>query len=282
MVTGGERCLIEGVERRHVLSHTNQGGDTMRNQVTAALAGAVMLLGALTATAAAPVEAQTPRRDPVVIVGGFLTGQPIADFFYAGLADRLRADGYQAYIFGPVDFGMADIRASAASLDRFVDDIRATTGAQKVDLIGHSQGGLTGRYYIKSLGGAAEVDSMISLSSLHYGTAVANLGSFLLLGNCIGIAGCEQMRIGSSFLNELNAGDDTIGDVVYTNIVTVWDELVIPYWNGFLQNDGNNTNITIQSQCPFRFVGHAGVASDATVYSGVVDALRHEPIRLSC
>ena len=123
---------------------------------------------------------------------------------------------------------------------------------------------------------------MISLASLHYGTSVANLGSFLLLGNCAGIVGCEQMRIGSSFLNELNAGDDTIGNVAYANIATIWDELVIPYTSGFLHNDGNNTNVTVQAQCPFRFVEHIGVAFDATVYSGVVDALRHEPIRLSC
>jgi triacylglycerol lipase len=254
----------------------------MRGRFIAALVGVATLLGAVTATAATPAGAQTPPKDPVVIVGGFLTGQPIADIFYTGLADRLRADGYQAFIFGPVDFGTADIRASSASLNQFVDGVRASTGAQKVDLIGHSQGGLTSRYYIKNLGGAAEVDSMISLASLHYGTSVANLGSFLLLGNCAGLAGCEQMRIGSSFLNELNAGDDTIGSVAYTNFATVWDELVIPYTSGFLRNDGNNTNVTVQAQCPFRFVEHIGVAFDATVYSGIVDALRHEPIRLSC
>lgn len=254
----------------------------MRGRFIAALVGAATLLVAVTAMAATPVEAQAPPKDPVVIVGGFLTGQPIADVFYSGLADRLRADGYRAFIFGPVDFGLADIRDSAASLNQFVDGVRASTGAQEVDLIGHSQGGLTSRYYIKNLGGAAEVDSMISLSSLHYGTAVANLGAFLLLGNCAGIAGCEQMRIGSSFLDELNAGDDTIGNVAYTNVVTIWDELVIPYTSGFLRNDGNNTNVTVQAQCPFKYVEHVGVALDATVYSGVVDALRHEPIRLSC
>lgn len=254
----------------------------MRRRVVAALAVAAIAVGAVGGGSAPPAGGQVPARDPVVIVGGFLTGQPIASAFYAGLADRLRADGYQAFIFGPVDFGLADIRDSAASLNRFVDDVRATTGAAKVDLIGHSQGGLTSRYYIKSLGGAAEVDSMISLSSLHYGTAVANLGAFLLLGNCAGIPGCQQMTIGSSFLNQLNTGDDTIGAVVYTNFATIWDELVIPYTSGFLRNDGNNTNVTVQAQCPFRFVGHVGVAFDATVYSGIVDALRHEPIRLSC
>jgi triacylglycerol esterase/lipase EstA (alpha/beta hydrolase family) len=253
----------------------------MRKRLAAALAGAVMMASLVT-VAAAPAEARAPAKDPVVIVGGFLTGQPIADIFYAGLANRLRADGYQAFIFGPVDFGLADIRTSAASLNQFVDNVRATTGAAKVDLIGHSQGGLTSRYYIKSLGGSTEVDSMISLSSLHYGTAVANLGAFLLLGDCVGIAGCEQMRIGSSFLNQLNAGDDTIGNVAYTNIATIYDELVIPYTSGFLRNDGNNTNVTVQAQCPFKFVAHITVATDAAVYNGIADALRHEPIRLPC
>jgi hypothetical protein len=48
-------------------------------------------------------------------------------------------------------------------------------GAAKVDLIGHSQGGLTSRYYIKSLGGAAEVD----LDGLRRRTRV-------LMGRCQG------------------------------------------------------------------------------------------------
>jgi triacylglycerol esterase/lipase EstA (alpha/beta hydrolase family) len=255
----------------------------MRQRIIGALAGAAILAGVVGAVGVttAPAQAQTAK-DPVVIVGGFLTGEPIASVFYAPLAARLRADGYQTYIFGPVDFGTADIRTSAAALNTFVDGVRASTGAARVDLIGHSQGGLTSRYYIKNLGGAAEVDSMISLSSLHYGTAVASLGTFLGLGNCLGIVGCAQMAIGSSFLNDLNAGDDTIGSVTYTNFATIWDELVIPYSSGFLHNDGNVTNLTVQSQCPFEFVEHAGVALNATVYSGVVDALRHERIRLSC
>ena len=183
-------------ERRGDPSKRQSTGGNDEETLHCRAVGAATLLGAVTATAAAPVAAQTPPKDPIVIVGGFLTGQPIANIFYTGLADRLRADGYQAFIFGPVDFGLADIRDSAAALNQFVDGVEASTGAQKVDLIGHSQGGLTSRYYIKNLGGATEVDSMISLASLHYGTSVANLGAFLLLGDCVGIAGCEQMRIG--------------------------------------------------------------------------------------
>ena len=42
----------------------------------------------------------TPARDPVIIVAGTFAGQPAASIFYAPMAARLRADGYQPYIFG--------------------------------------------------------------------------------------------------------------------------------------------------------------------------------------
>ena len=42
------------------------------------------------------------------------------------------------------------------------------------------------------------------------------------------------MTVGSGFLADLNAGDDSIGNVLYTNIATVVDELVQPYTTSFL------------------------------------------------
>ena len=44
------------------------------------------------------------------------------------------------------------------------------TGAAKVDIIGHSQGGMMPRYYVKNLGGAAKVDDLIGLSPSNHGT----------------------------------------------------------------------------------------------------------------
>jgi triacylglycerol lipase len=230
---------------------------------------------------AAPAEA-APSRDPVIIVAGTFAGQTVSSVFYAPLAARLRAEGYQPYIFGLQTSGTQDIALTAAALNTFADQVRAQTGAARVDLIGHSQGGLVARHYVKYLGGAGEVDSVISLGAPHYGTAVANVAKLFGLGNCIGIVSCQQMSIGSSYLANLNAGDDTIGNVRYTNIASANDEVVIPYSTAWLANDGNNVNVRIQSPCFLRVVGHIGLATDGTVYSGISDALAGRSIGLNC
>ena len=245
--------------------------------VLAAFAAVVTLLVGV----GQPAEA-APSRDPVIIVAGTFAGQPVAGIFYAPLAARLRLDGYQPYIFGLPTSGTQDIATTAQALNAYADQVRAQTEATRVDLIGHSQGGLVSRHYVKYLGGASEVDSVISLGAPHYGTAVANVAKLFGLGNCVGIVSCQQMSIGSSYLANLNAGDDTIGNVRYTNIVSAGDEVVIPYTTGWLANDGNNANVRVQSPCFLRSVGHIGLATDGTVYSGIQDALAGAPITLNC
>ena len=161
----------------------------------------------------------------------------------------------------------------------FVQRVLRSTGASKVDLITHSQGGLVARYYVKNLGGAADVDSMVNLAVPHYG---APIGNWLALFGPLCTAACDEGTPGSDFLYALNAGDDTIGNVVYTNLISITDELVNPYTQAFLANDGNNTNVLIQSQCPLRVVGHLTMATDGTVYSGVRRALAKQSIALNC
>ena len=47
----------------------------------------------------------------------------------------------------------------------------AATGAAKVSMVGHSQGGMMPRYYIKFLGGASKVDDLVGLSPSNHGTS---------------------------------------------------------------------------------------------------------------
>ncbi len=243
---------------------------------------AIVTVGAL-GGCTTPVGTGGAPKDPVVIVGGTFVSGVFADVGYATLTSRLRAGGYPTYLFALPDLGMGDIRSTAAALGQFVDGVLATTGAGKVDLIGHSQGGLVSRWFVKELGGAAVVDSLISLAAPHYGSIEANLTALLFgFGTCLGVPACQQMSVGSDFLDDLNAGDDTIGDVRYTNLVSTLDELVVPYTSAFLANDGNVANVLVQSQCPLRPVAHLTMATDGAVYTGVRRALRHEAVTLDC
>jgi triacylglycerol esterase/lipase EstA (alpha/beta hydrolase family) len=161
-----------------------------------------------------------------------------------------------------------------------VAGVRDRTGAAKVDLVGHSEGGLVSRQYVKFEGGSSTVDSLVTLGTPNNGTAVANIINFIGAGNCLGIVACQQMAIGSDFLAELNAGDDTIGSVRYTNLYTALDELVRPVENAAMRDGA--TNVLTQSQCPFRLIEHLNLALDGAVYDGIRDALQGQPVRLNC
>ena len=236
---------------------------SLRTRLTALLVAVGLAVG-LAALPGAPAGAAT--KDPV--------------FANEPLAARLRADGHPVRIFELPTLGTQDIRLTAQALRSFVDGVRSSTGAAKVDLVGHSQGGLVARAYVKWYGGATKVDSLITLGTPNRGTYVANLVSFLGFGNCLTVVACEQMSIGSSFLNDLNAGDDTIGTVRYTTIRTLQDELVRPVGQATLYDGA--ANVLVQDPCVLRVVGHLGLILDGTVYSGIRTALAGGPVRLSC
>ncbi|WP_432050626.1 esterase/lipase family protein [Verrucosispora sp. NA02020] len=214
--------------------------------------------------------------NPVIVVGG-LSGFAAV---YEPLAARLRADGYRVWIYPLPNLGLGDITTSAGSLRSFVGQVRASTGAARVDLVAHSEGGLVSRYYIKNLGGGDAVGRYVSLGTPQYGTYVANIVAFLGLGSCAGVVACQQMTIGSPFLAALNAGDDTPGDVRWTTVRTRQDELVRPVDNATLADGA--TNVLIQSRCPLRVVGHLGLVTDGTTYSVIRQALRDQPVNPAC
>ena len=99
-------------------------------------------------------SARHPR--PVVLVHG--TFADMSDSWQA-LSPLLRNHGYCVFAlnYGASDgsdaFGIyatGDIAQSAAQLSDFVDRVLAATGADAVDLVGHSQGGMMPRYYLKT------------------------------------------------------------------------------------------------------------------------------------
>ncbi|AOW91662.1 hypothetical protein BFN03_00440 [Rhodococcus sp. WMMA185] len=179
--------------------------------------------------------------------------------------------GYVGYPGATIAAGTASMAQSSAELAELVERIKAATGAEKVDIVGHSQGGSMPRYYLKYLGGAESVDKMIALGpSNHPGSnPMAELfpGGAALLGT----AGIEQTAQ-SDFLAKLNEGGETMPGVTYTVIATKYDQLVVPYTETFLSGP-NVTNIVLQDECPQNFSDHMALAFDKLTLSYVLNAL---------
>jgi triacylglycerol esterase/lipase EstA (alpha/beta hydrolase family) len=232
---------------------------------------------------------------PVVLVHGTLAN--MNDNWQAA-SPILANHGYCVFAFNyggsspaSVLQGTGDIAASAQQLAAFVNEVLAATGAAKVDLVGHSQGGMMPRYYINFLGGAARVATFVALAPSNYGTTLDGLTQ---LGRQLSIimpingalstvcTACVQQEEGSAFLRTLNASP-TVAGVNYTVIESVDDEVVTPYTNAFLPAAANVTNITVNRQCVLDSSDHLEIAADPVALADMLNALDPaHPVHVPC
>ncbi|KAG0290285.1 hypothetical protein BGZ98_003524, partial [Dissophora globulifera] len=98
---------------------------------------------------------------PLILVHGLLANS-WDNWLYMG--PRFAAAGHCTYSFTygslpgiPLFAGLDKIENSAAEMATFVDQVLAATKATKANIVGHSQGTLMPRYYLKYLGGAAKI-----------------------------------------------------------------------------------------------------------------------------
>jgi triacylglycerol esterase/lipase EstA (alpha/beta hydrolase family) len=189
-------------------------------------------------------------------------------------------------LFGSID-GLGHITQSAEELRTFVNQVLSQTKAAKVDMVGHSQGGMMPNYYLKYLGGASKVDTFVGLAPSNHGTTVNGLKE--LIGNfpfaslvvelfleVLGAPALPEQEVGSAFEKKTFAGGDTVSGPRYVVIETTHDEVVTPYTNAFLSG-GNVTNITIQNQCPKDSVAHIGMFEDSPTMQNVLNQLSASP-----
>jgi triacylglycerol esterase/lipase EstA (alpha/beta hydrolase family) len=174
-------------------------------------------------------------------------------------------------------YGTGDIAKSAEQLASFVTQVLHATGAGKVDMVGHSQGGMMPRYYLRFLGGAKYVHTLVGLSPSNHGTTVDGLFTLANLLNASSFFGvlcpaCEQQDVGSAFLTKLNAGKDTVAGVRYTVIQSANDEVVTPYTSAFLSGT-NVTNTLLQAQCVLDQGEHLSAPYDHIADTDVLNAL---------
>ena len=213
--------------------------------------------------------------NPVVLVPG-LSGSAGRD--YQAAAPLLANNGYCVFAYDFSDNGFESNEDSAAGLSAFVDQVLAATGAERVDLVGHSQGGMMSRYYLKFLGGASKVGTLVGISPVSHGTTLFGAGTLARdnppLGAAVGSAcpACSEDVAGSDFMNRLNEGGDTVPGVRYTVIGTRYEEIITPYESQFLSGR-KVTNILLQDQCKLDAVDHLASIYDSIALQDMLNAL---------
>jgi triacylglycerol lipase len=263
-----------------------------RGRLARAAATAALLVCALAPTAARAAEEPLPPQGtplpgvndytckpparhpyPVVIVHGTFGNQSAFWNTAAGALQRLHYCVF-ALDYGnsplPGINGVGDIPTSARQLQTFINRVLTATHASRVTIVGHSQGGMMPRYYIKFLGGASKVDDLVGFSPSNHGTDTPLAPPAGLLG----CPACAQQAAGSPFMQQLNAGDQTPAPVSYTVLETNHDEVVTPYQSEFLPTtaDGRVVNVLLQDKCPSDATDHVFFPEDKVAIQWMLNA----------
>ncbi|MCZ2824798.1 MULTISPECIES: lipase family alpha/beta hydrolase [unclassified Modestobacter] len=213
----------------------------------------------------AAVEETTPG--PVLLVPGY--GGSVGSL--QPLADRLTAGGRDATVVPVPGDGTGDLAASAAVLGTAADAALERTGADSVDVIGYSAGGVIARLWAADRG-AEQARRVLTLGSPHHGTAIADLAARFLAAECPDA--CQQLTTDSPLLAELNAGDETPAGPSWVSVWTTQDETVTPPASAEL--DGA-LNLPVQSVCADAEVSHGQLPADALVQAIVLAQLAAGP-----
>jgi hypothetical protein len=137
------------------------------------------------------------------------------------------------------------------------------------------------RWYLERLGGAPKVHTYVAWTPLWRGTKLLGIDSLrdaapALSGPLVSLfnqfcTACTQVLSGSAYLNDLNADGEAIPGISHVNLMTRYDELVVPYTSGAMRDGG--TNIVVQDICPGDFYEHIGMARDPVAHQLTLNAL---------
>jgi triacylglycerol esterase/lipase EstA (alpha/beta hydrolase family) len=208
-----------------------------------------MLLGATYETAEEGEPAPGPSRRPIILLHGFLLTQTS----WLVLGHRLRRRGLGP-LYATTYYSVQPVRASAEHLAAFVDEVCARHGAERVDIIAHSMGGVVARYFVERLGGAARLGRLITIASPHKGTLMGRYGL---------VAGARDLVADSELMEELAVPRPCLP---YTSIWSRSDSVILPQVSSSIAPSGED--------CVFDDLGHLSLLASRRVTEVIVERLR--------
>jgi len=224
--------------------------------------------------------------DPVVVLHGLgATYYEDLNVLQASLAGHgycTFSETYGDYPGFPYVGGLRPVADSAAEIKDQILRVLAETGASKVDIVGHSEGGFQSLYVTKTQGIADRIDTVVAIAPPTHGTTFGNLVNLAYLFgvrsqvatvlNTFGCHACDDLITDGAAVKTLTTGPIAQPGVHYTVITSRYDELVTPTSTSFVKEPGV-VNEYVQDFCPFDPVGHLNEANDLNVWKLVERAL---------
>lgn len=227
--------------------------------------------------------------DPIVFIHGYV----VSDHEWNTMIDRFRSIGYPEQFLAAIRFStsiQSNVINAEEELPTFVEEVLTRTGADKVDVIAHSMGGLSSRLWIKFFGGGERVRDYVSVSGTHHGSYMGFFTQWL------GEAG-EEMYPAYALQNEshnlvqwnLN-GDPDLDDVdetpfgvedgggIFWNALWTDNDGFVRPPNSSCLNQSHRNDCTDPVNLLVPGVGHFGMVYDQAAFEIVQELVRkHNP-----
>ncbi|HMI35345.1 MAG TPA: alpha/beta fold hydrolase [Propionibacteriaceae bacterium] len=193
---------------------------------------------------------------PILLVHGFIENHAI----FSVMERALRRRGFQ--MLTAYDYGLLthSIPRAAIRLGETIERLVTQSGYERINVIGHSLGGLITRYYVQRLGGDSWVHTLVTLGTPHQGTHLARAAPLLPL--------VRQLTPSSPIIQELAEpapGCRTRFIAFHSDI----DPVIVPSGNARLEHpDLNVQNISV------RGVGHLSLPRNGRIAFTIAEALR--------
>lgn len=226
-------------------------------------------------------------KNPVIMLHGMLVRR---NFDLNILETWLRPRGFCTFglTYGllpgwPINGGLTPIAESAQEIVDFINEVKQKTGAQKVDLVGHSEGGLQALYVAKVMNMSESIDRIVAIAPPTKGSSFNSLVKLAELLNirrqveqilkAVGCPVCSDVIEGGPAVKALNDGPIVQPGNKVTVIATKYDTVVTPAGKASFINEPGVNNILTQDVCWFDFAGHTNLAINTNVFHMTLNAL---------
>ncbi len=206
---------------------------------------------------------------PILLVHGIVDNHSV----FARLDHLLRARGFATV--AAHDYGLLtrDVPRAAAALGDAAHRLVRETGHERVQVVGHSLGGLLARWFVQKQGGDAVVDTLVTLGTPHTGTELARLAPAVPL-----LPMARQLAPTSPVVRALAepAPGCRTRFVAYASDI---DHLVVPARRARLEHpDLDVTNVEVHG------VGHLSMPHHRAIAHEIADLLsrRRDPVDDTC